>query len=942
MTTYAAYNLNEDIRKKSSSGGVFYELAKYTIEHDGYVFGAAWNKDWFVDICYIKKLEDLPKLMGSKYVKADNKNTFKECKEFLDSGKQVLYSGTPCQIYALKFFLKKDYDNLLTVSVACFGTTPLVVWKDYLETIKRPDAEITEINLRDKSDTNWNNYKYTIKYSDGKIISENHLNNKYSKAYISAGYFNKPCYNCIAKKELKSDISIGDFWGVQEALPKIDAKLGVSFIICNSNKGEKIIKALNNLKLEEIKDINKVKKFNRGIQETPGTKETTYNKNIFRKKVAIVTMNLHFNIGTALQAYALQKVILDNGYDCDVITWARKDRLHFCDTYIKMRILPTAQDYDKIKESDYDIFVVGSDQIWRKNTSLKDYKENYINYPFLGFTANWSKVRFSYAASFGTSWQYDKAEDEKITNILKQFNALSTRELSSIIDCEDKLGLNFEQHIDPTMLLNKEDYLKLCSNITANHNKNIFKYILHETTDKTNFINEKAKKLGLPITTHNKLYVVDWLAKMRDTSLVITDSFHGVIFSIIFNKPFIYWNTRDSGKARFETIEKLFNIQNRQIKDNFTITDELLKPANINLNNNRQKSLDYILKNLAAVPQQLTINLSQNKLNWQKNNKQAWMLFLSSDNYIYYVLNVYKNLLDHNTKYAVCCGYTEDVSQTTVNILNKCGIITFKLDTKAILHENIKLRGISNWIKAFTKLGLLKNQLNLDKMIYLDSDLGIYDNIDELFNKPHMSAVLDGAPLPNRKPGPYQIGDSIFCSGLFVWDFKNNNNDANKLLQLLPKLPKDVEWHDQNVLNYYYKDWQNQKNLHLDYTYGLMTTIPKFKFVNPVRGKNWPKVIHYIAGQGEKTKIPFINQKFNLQSWCDMLLIDDYYTEINNSIIALKQLYDFDLPLISTQNIVHKKADKIAAKEETIKWAEIEQKKKDIRADGRPNTYLYF
>ncbi len=941
MSIYAAYNLNKDIRKNSSSGGIFYSLAKHILDQNGIVFGAAWNKDWLVDMCYIDKLKDLSKLMGSKYVKANNKNTFKECKEFLDSGRQVLYSGTPCQIYALKFFLKKEYNNLLTVSVACFGTTPTTVWKDYLKTIKRPDAKIIDINLRDKSNTDWNNYKYTIKYSDGKIISENHLNNKYSKAYISANYFNEACYKCIAKKELKSDISIGDFWGVQEALPNIDAKLGVSFIICNSSKGEKTIKALDDLKLEEINDINKVKKYNRGIQETPGTKEAAYNKGIFKKKVAIVTMNLHFNIGTALQAYALQKIILNNGYDCDVITWTRKDRLHFCDTYIKMRILPTAQDYNQIKESDYDIFVVGSDQIWRKNTSLKDYKENYINYPFLGFTANWNKVRFSYAASFGTSWQYNKIEDKKLTDILKQFNALSTRELNSVIDCKNNLGLDFKQHIDPTMLLNKEDYLKLCSNIAINNNKNIFKYILHETENKTDFINESAKKLGLPVVTHNKLYVVDWLAKMRDASLIITDSFHGVVFSIIFNKPFVYWNTRDGGKSRFETIEKLFNIQNRQIKDNFIITDDLLKPANIDLSSTRQTSLNYILKNLADVPQKLTFNLSQNKLNWQKNNKQAWMLFLSSDNYIYYVLNVYKNLLDYDTNYAVCCGYTEDVSQATIDILNKCGIITFKLNTKAILQKNIKLKGISNWIKAFTKLGLLKNQLNLDKMIYLDSDLGIYDNIDELFNKPHMSAVLDGAPLPNRQPGPYQIGDSVFCSGLFVWDFKNNK-DADKLLQLLPNLPKDIEWHDQNVLNYYYKDWQDQKNLHLNYTYGLMTTIPKFKFVNPIRGKNWPKIIHYIAGQGEKTKIPFIDKKFYLQSWCDMLVVDEYYNEINNSIKALKQMYDFELPLINTKNIIHKNADKTAAQEETIKMLKLKEQKKDAKADGRPNTYLYF
>lgn len=625
MQSYVAINTNNEIRHKSSSGGIFYSLAKYTLEHNGIVFGATWNKDWLVDMCWVDKLEDLPKLMGSKYVKADLKSTFKECKDFLDNGKQVLYTGTPCQIFALKFFLKKEYTNLLTVSIACFGTTPIIVWKDYLETIKRPGVEITSINLRDKTNTTWNNYNYTIKYSDGKVLSENHLNNKYSKAYISAKYFNKACYKCAAKKDIKSDISIGDFWGIKEVIPTINDKEGVSFIICNTEHGKNIIKKLSDIKLQEI-DISKIKKYNRGIQEEPGTKEELYNKNIFKKKVAIITMNLHYNIGTALQAYALQKTIKDAGYDCDVITWKRKDRLHFCDIYIKMRELPTAQDYNKINENDYDIFVVGSDQIWRKNTNLNDYKKNYINYPFLEFTAKWTKVRFSYAASFGTSWQYTELEDKQLSDILKQFNALSTRELSSVTDCKNKLRLDFEQHLDPTMLLTKDDYLKLCEKIPVANNETIFKYILHETTEKTIFINNKAEELNLQIIIHDKTSVADWLAKIRDAKLIITDSFHGVIFSLIFNKPFMYWNDRDGGNTRFDTLEKLFGIKDKQI----TIGTKIpLQPANINLDIAKNISLNYIKNNLASLPVKLklTTNVIQPKQKQEKKKTPTYLYF---------------------------------------------------------------------------------------------------------------------------------------------------------------------------------------------------------------------------------------------------------------------------------------------------------------------------
>lgn len=173
--------------------------------------------------------------------------------------------------------------------------------------------------MRDKTNTDWNNYNYTIKYSDGKVLSENHLNNKYSKAFISAKYFNKACYNCPAKAATGADLTIGDFWGVKEAIPDIDDRLGVSFITCNSARGQVVLDSLFDLQLQEV-DINKVKKYNQGIQSQLKVKDAPYSADIFKKKVAIVTMNLHFNIGTALQAYAMQKVIQEAGYDCGVIT----------------------------------------------------------------------------------------------------------------------------------------------------------------------------------------------------------------------------------------------------------------------------------------------------------------------------------------------------------------------------------------------------------------------------------------------------------------------------------------------------------------------------------------------------------------------------------------------------------------------------------------------
>ena len=228
MPTYAAHNLNEDVRKNSSSGGIFYSLAEHVLSQKGIVFGAAWNESWLVDMCYVDKLEDLSKLLGSKYLQANTKETFKECKEFLEAGKLVLYSGLPCQLHGLKVFLKKEYENLIMVDIACHGLPLPQIWTDYLETLKRPDANITSINFRIK-DPDWNNYAFEVKYSDGKVLKEHHSKNKYMQAFLCDKYLKTSCYNCKFKNDFScADIAIGDAWGADT---KFDYKNGISFIV---------------------------------------------------------------------------------------------------------------------------------------------------------------------------------------------------------------------------------------------------------------------------------------------------------------------------------------------------------------------------------------------------------------------------------------------------------------------------------------------------------------------------------------------------------------------------------------------------------------------------------------------------------------------------------------------------------------------------------------
>ena len=180
---YAAYNKDEDLRLKSSSGGVFIEIAKYVLLNDGVVFGAVFDNDWNVHHVSATSMEEVYPMMGSKYVQSRIENSFKEAKEALLGGKTVLFSGSPCQIAGLHKFLVKEYDNLLTMDFVCHGVPSPGMWKEYLKNtfslntaVKAVDGKNTvlnsslnatppigEIKFRDKTD-GWEKFRFVVRY----------------------------------------------------------------------------------------------------------------------------------------------------------------------------------------------------------------------------------------------------------------------------------------------------------------------------------------------------------------------------------------------------------------------------------------------------------------------------------------------------------------------------------------------------------------------------------------------------------------------------------------------------------------------------------------------------------------------------------------------------------------------------------------------------------
>lgn len=245
---YAAKNDNENIRLKSSSGGVFTLLAEKIIEEGGVVFGARFNENWEVIHDYTDTIEGLEPFRGSKYVQSAIGESYKQTETFLKTGRKVMFTGTPCQIAGLRKFLRKDYESLLTVDFVCHGVPSPLVWRMYLkEEIKRYGKDITaveDINFRDKN-TGWKTYSLSIKLADNIIASSVFTDNNYMRAFLSNLSLRPSCYSCPAKSgKSGADITIGDFWGIENVLPELDDDGGMS-ILLNYKLSDYLPKALH-------------------------------------------------------------------------------------------------------------------------------------------------------------------------------------------------------------------------------------------------------------------------------------------------------------------------------------------------------------------------------------------------------------------------------------------------------------------------------------------------------------------------------------------------------------------------------------------------------------------------------------------------------------------------------------------------------------------------
>lgn len=241
----AAINPDEEIRRNSSSGGVFTMLAESVIKEGGVVFGAIWNEQWEVVHSYTESLDGLSAFRGAKYSQSIIGDTYRQAQKFLKAGRKVLFSGTGCQIAGLKFFLRKEYDNLLTVEIACHGVPSPKVWKEYVKKVS-DGKQLTNIVFRDKRN-GWNGYGLSVVGTDGKeLMYEPFLRNDFLQSMLNDLCIRPSCTNCPAKAGASgADLLIGDFWGVEGMHPDMYDNKGCSLVIAYTNVGKTMFGGLD-------------------------------------------------------------------------------------------------------------------------------------------------------------------------------------------------------------------------------------------------------------------------------------------------------------------------------------------------------------------------------------------------------------------------------------------------------------------------------------------------------------------------------------------------------------------------------------------------------------------------------------------------------------------------------------------------------------------------
>lgn len=245
LRVLAAQSVDDDARLASSSGGVFAAIARATLMQGGAVFGAAFDAEHHVIHARVDDEAALPRLMGSKYVQSDLGDTLRSVRTALQDGRKVLFAGTPCQVAGLRTLLRSDSVGLTCVDLICHGVPSGLLLDAYLDHRIRRDgharSDLRAVTFRDKASRGWRRFGLRIDYSDGSSYSHWFNTDEFGRAYISNAFLRPSCRACAFKSRARvSDLTLGDYWGVEEQVPHMHDDRGTSVVLVQSLSGLEI------------------------------------------------------------------------------------------------------------------------------------------------------------------------------------------------------------------------------------------------------------------------------------------------------------------------------------------------------------------------------------------------------------------------------------------------------------------------------------------------------------------------------------------------------------------------------------------------------------------------------------------------------------------------------------------------------------------------------
>lgn len=608
---YALYADNDKLRKQSSSGGFFGILADFARDLDAHVCGAAFTDGLNLELVIIGPNDDISPLQGSKYLQSQVGKIYTDIKALLQNDKWVLFTGTPCQVAGLNRFLDKAYEKLITAEVMCHGGASPGAFAKYIKE-RFPQENIKNYYFRSKEllDCGYSEIAQTY---DGHTIIRIKGPSDYLRLFNSCITVRKSCGICqSARLPRQADFTMADAWGISQINNSINDGHGVSLISVNSEKAKKIFSGL----LDKMRKCDRVpldwvlthgQPMGKAFRPTPFQHERFFplmRHNSFHRAydytlqgkfdVAIMGVWYGGNYGSIMTYYSLysylgslgllvlmidKPIIVQNDLEHNPNYHPRKfARKHYGSNISNAR--PPERMWELNRYAD--TFILGSDQVLHNN-SISYFKNTVL----LNFVDD-IKKKIAFSSSFGHESDSNPREKRaEIGRLLRRFDYIGLREESGLRILRDNYGIYDGTTVMDAIFLNDAYFYKTlaCESKVVEKEQFIAAYILdpnQEIGDMLNYLSEKLdikiillldgatykfaqnqQKISLP--AEKDIEVQDWLYYMSKADYIVTDSYHGACFSILFNKNFITLANRKRGLARFDMLFGATGLTNRII-----------------------------------------------------------------------------------------------------------------------------------------------------------------------------------------------------------------------------------------------------------------------------------------------------------------------------------------------------------------------------------------